>query len=451
MVISFIKQKLGINRAIFFSSITSITGVLGSLISVIFVLKNLTQIEQGFYYTFSSLIAIQIFFELGLNNIITQFIAHEFAHLKLNDELVLEGSLYHKSRLASILKLSIKIFTSLSLLLFILLIFIGYFFFSKQNNEINWIGPWLILSISVTLNFIISPLISFLQGIGEISRVAKIKFFQQIAIIFSTIFFYISGFKLYVLGISNFIGVFIIYCFLLKKNNLKLFNNVFKIILIEKVDYLSEIFPLQWKIAISWISGYFIFQLFNPILFTTKGPIIAGQMGLTLAALNGIQSISSTWITTKIPDFSEYIALKDYKKLDYEFNKTLKQTIIIIIVLLIFLFTLIYISDMYNLKINEKSFSKRFIDYIPLLFMSLTFFINQIVGAWGTYLRAHKKEPFLYTSIIGAILVTFVSIYSIKIFDLIGMTIGYFIVSLCIMPFTFYIYNNKKKIWHNTI
>ena len=37
--------------------------------------------------------------------------------------------------------------------------------------------------------------------------------------------------------------------------------------------------------------GYFIFQLFNPVLFATEGAVVAGQMGMTLAALNGIKHL----------------------------------------------------------------------------------------------------------------------------------------------------------------
>ncbi|MFK2504393.1 hypothetical protein ACIXPB_19920, partial [Bacteroides fragilis] len=89
------------------------------------------------------------------------------------------------------------------------------------------------------------------------------------------------------------------------------------------MDYKTEIFPYQWKIALSWISGYFIFQLFNPVLFATEGAVIAGQMGMTLAALNGIQSLSLSWMTTKIPLYSGLIAQKQYRQLDIIFNRTL--------------------------------------------------------------------------------------------------------------------------------
>lgn len=96
-----------------------------------------------------------------------------------------------------------------------------------------------------------------------------------------------------------------------------------------QVNYRLEIFPFQWKIALSWISGYFIFQLFNPVLFATEGAIVAGQMGMTLTVLNSIMALSFSWMTTKVPVYSELIAKKDYNQLDSLFNKALIQSAIL--------------------------------------------------------------------------------------------------------------------------
>jgi O-antigen/teichoic acid export membrane protein len=64
----------------------------GGLISIFFIASYLTKQEQGYYYTFGSILAIQVFFELGLSGIITQFVAHEFASLKWKSPIELEGS-----------------------------------------------------------------------------------------------------------------------------------------------------------------------------------------------------------------------------------------------------------------------------------------------------------------------------------------------------------------------
>ena len=39
----------------------------------------------------------------------------------------------------------------------------------------------------------------------------------------------------------------------------------------------------QWRIAVSWLCSYFTVQVFIPILFALRGPIEAGQMGMSLS------------------------------------------------------------------------------------------------------------------------------------------------------------------------
>jgi hypothetical protein len=107
----------------------------------------------------------------------------------------------------------------------------------------------------------------------------------------------------------------IILTYLVGRKFLPLIRNIYNIKISERVSYKEEIFPYQWKIALSWISGFFIFQLFNPVIFATEGAIIAGQMGMTLAILSAIQSLSMSWMSTKVPLFSNLIALKKYNTL----------------------------------------------------------------------------------------------------------------------------------------
>jgi hypothetical protein len=215
------------------------------------------------------------------------------------------------------------------------------------------------------------------------------------------------------------------------------------------VHYINEIFPYQWKIALSWISGYFIFQIFNPVLFASEGAKVAGQMGLTLAAFNGIYSISSSWMTTKIPLFSTLISNKKYKELDSVFDKTLKDFIFINLILFTIFFIVIVISKTFNLKIGAITISDRFIPIFPMILMILSNIINQVVSAWATYLRCHKKEPYLINSIIGGILCAFSTIFFGKYFGIIGITLGYFILSIIFFLWAFIIFRNKRQAWHN--
>ena len=113
-------SNIGINGAIVYTALGRIIQGLGGLFSIVLVAMFLTKPEQGFYYTFTSFLAIQIFFELGLSNIIVQFTAHETAHSEIDyEENIIRGSSENLSRLSSLLRFSIKWFLIMSILLFV--------------------------------------------------------------------------------------------------------------------------------------------------------------------------------------------------------------------------------------------------------------------------------------------------------------------------------------------
>jgi len=445
-----IAKKIGIDKAIFFTSSARIAQGLGGVVSVFFIARYLTGIEQGFYFTFASILAIQVFFELGLNGIITQYVAHEVSYLVLNGDEY-EGEDKYLSRMASLLHFCVKWYGVLAGILLLVLGITGYVFFShfyKAETQVEWLLPWLLLSIGTILSFMLSPFIAFIEGLGKIKEVAKIRFFQQSITMLVTWSGLIAGFKLYVGGITTLVGVIILFYFIFRKF-LPLLRNIYSIKINERVSYLGEIFPFQWKIALSWISGYFIFQLFNPVLFATDGPIIAGQMGMTLTALNAILGLTLSWVTTKVPTFSGLIAQKKFTQLNVLFNRTLLQSSAINFSLLVGMFMIIFAIRYLNIEIGGKNFGDRFLPFLPMTLMMVPILLNHIVAAWATYLRCHKREPMMIQSITMGVLCSLSTIFLGRFFGVLGMTTGY--MTLCIIGFiwTYYIFLTNKREWHN--
>lgn len=443
-------KNLGIDKSIIFTSSTSVVNAIGNILTMALVVKTMTLVEQGFYFTFGSIIALQVFFELGLNGILVQYVAHEFAHLKIDHQFSYNGPEHNKSRLASLLRFSLRWYFCAAIFLTILLIIIGYAFFSRYSLDylkFNWLNPWIFLVLSTSLNLFISPCLSFLQGIGKIKEISHFQFYAQIIRLSITWIGLFLGFNLYVLGLSSLI-YFLSTAIFLHCRFALFFKGILLINITDKFNYLVEIFPFQWRIALSWISGYFIFQLFNPVIFASEGAAAAGKMGITLAALNGIFSISFSWINTKVPAFSKLVALKDYQQLDILFNKALKQSTIIIITLLLTLFFIILLMRNFRLKINEIYLADRFLNIIPLIFMMVPILLNHFVSSWAAYLRCHKIEAFSLNSIIGGILCTISTLYLGKHFGISGITVGYLIISVLMFPWSYYIFKTKKNEWH---
>jgi len=439
-------RRIGIDGAVAYTISSRIIQAGGGFISIVFISRFLSPNEQGYYYTFASILAIQVFFELGLSGIITQYTAHEFAYLKWTPDFNLSGEDYYQSRLSSLLRFCVKWFAIIAVILFFVLLAAGFYFFSNYNKGlyVEWQSPWIILCLSTALNLFIDPLLAFFDGLGEVKDMSKVRFIQRLVNILLIFVLFALGFKLYSSAIASLVAICINYVQIFFSNRIKLLKIIWQAKGNFVIDYIKEIFPFQWRIALSWISGYFIFQLFNPVLFATEGAVVAGQMGMTLAVLNGVSSLSMTWINTKVPLFSTLIAKHDYNNLDIIFNRIVKQTCSSCALFLVILVAFVQI-----LKHNHFFIGNRFLPIFPLLLLSVATFFNQYIYAIATYLRCHKQEPFLMQSITMGLLIAFSTILLGKHFGVNGITIGYTTLGLLIgLPWSVWIFINKKRVWH---
>jgi O-antigen/teichoic acid export membrane protein len=443
-----LKNSLGIDKAIGFTFIARLIQALGSIGNLFLISFFLTKEEQGYFYTFTSLVAVQVFFELGLNSIIIQYTAHEVAHLKYTKEDFFFGSDIHLSRLSSMLHFCVKVFSILSIILLIILNIIGYIFFnhySLTNTDVNWSSPWIMLTLSTSLLLFINPILGFLQGLGRVKETSKILLYQQIITLVTTSIVLVCKGGLWTLGIANLLSVIFVMSYLFFSDNLIILKYIYKKINIWRIEYKKEILPYQYKIALSWISGYLIFQLFNPVIFAYDGPIIAGKMGLTIAAFNGISVLGMSWIATKVPLFSSLIALKNNQLLDDTFQKSLSQLLVITFILIISFLLFVLLLNVLNIQLVS-----RFLPFTYLCLFAIITLVNQLIFSWATYLRCHKQEPYLINSIVGGLLTATSTLLFGKYFGYKGIVIGYFALTVFLgLPWAYKIYLSKKHEWHS--
>lgn len=442
-----IRGFLGIDLSIFYTILARVLQAGGGLVIIGLISFFLTKEEQGYYYTFGSLLAIQVFFELGLTSIITQYVAHEAVHIRWVSASELAGPPESLSRLASILSLCFTVFSIFSILLFGVLLVGGFYFFSTYNVSsitVHWQLPWVIISLSTALLLIVNPLLAFLEGLGQVKEVAQLRLKQQLLSLITVISILSIKGGLYAQSIAGLSSFLLLSGSIIFSSRKQLLLTIRQQAGPWKISYRKEIFPYQYKIALSWISGYLIFQLFNPILFATQGAVAAGQMGMTLAALNGVAAVSMSWINTKITLFSSLIAQKNYIDLDVIFEKSLRQLVTVSAILLIIFIFLIETLQLFNSPLRE-----RFLPLLPLTLLCISTFINQFVFSWATYLRCHKQEPFLVISLINGVLSAMSSFVLGRYFGIIGLVFGYTALNTMIGGLGgYYIFITKKREWH---
>lgn len=442
-------KVFGIDEAILNTLVFKFIQLFGGLFTMFFLARYLSPEEQGYYFTFASLAALQMLFELGLSGIIVQFVAHEcvkvtfFKKEYIGDDVAI-------SRLSSLLYFSLKWFGFSSILLGIILIPAGFIFFnlSDGSNNVSWKLPWVIMVIWTCLNLFLVSILSFLEGLGFVDKVARFRAIQNLVSVCIILFLYTADYGLLSTPIGNIIGILTVPLLIFYSG---LINNL-KILLKKErnlnFNYRKEILPLQWRIALSWISGYFIFQLFNPILFSIEGPIVAGKFGLSLTVLTTIFGVGFSWISTKVPAFSNLIALKKFNKLNEVFkNALIQSTFVILFGFFLFISILKYLIQN-EIIFYDINFETRFLNTDLILILSISILCNHIIGSLAVYLRCHKKEPLFIQSIIFAILTTFSLLIFSKSYGVTGVVYSYSSLSLIGLIWTTIIFNKKRNEWH---
>lgn len=277
---------------------------LSGAVMLIFVTRWMTGIEQGFYYTFASLIALQIFFELGLNYVVMQIVSHESAHLKIGISGELEGDPTHLDRLAALVALLRYWYRFAASIFFIGVGAFGIFFFSRSNvlPIEEWLPAWCILIAVVSGNLYLSPMLAAVEGCGLVGQIARLRLRQAVTGSLLTWMLLSFGAGLAAVAALPVVDFIFSLWWLRRRGQLLTALHIRGMQpLRHRIVWRTEIFPLQWRIALSWMSGYFIFQLFSPMVFAHQGAVEAGRIGMTIAIFSAVSNIGMSWVNAKLP------------------------------------------------------------------------------------------------------------------------------------------------------
>src|ERR1700683_948170 len=144
--LSLARHNLGLDRAVVFTVLARAWASGSGLITVFLIARFLSPAEQGYYYTYTSLIALQMVFELGFSQVVMQHASHERAHVSIDVNGAVTGDETAHARLASVLQLSGPWYGDGALLLGLALIPAGLYFFSSHQHLgdiVPWRGPWI--------------------------------------------------------------------------------------------------------------------------------------------------------------------------------------------------------------------------------------------------------------------------------------------------------------------
>ena len=436
---------IGLDRAIAFTVLGRVVQGLGSVGSVLFIVHYLTAADQGYYYALWSLVALQSIFEMGFSFVILQVAAHERAHLEIHPDGSITGSERSHFRLASLLQRAIRWYTVTALGMGVALLVGGTRFFSLHQDSgqpVIWMGPLRITVLACVVTFAIGPVLSFLEGCGQVSQIAGMRFFQSsvaVAMAWSALLthhgLYAPGMVLAGQGLVAGVLLYRRRCLLIPLLTMRAAGR--------GINWRREVWPFQWKIAVSWLCDYFIFQLFTPVLFAFRGPVEAGRMGLSMNVVTQMSAMMLAWMTTKAAPFGTLIATRDTPQLDRIFFRTLRQSIALFAAGAVLVIAGVLVAPHVMPRLSQR------IESWPVfVLLLLTALSSHVVQSEAIYLRAHKCEPFLLQSIFIALGTAASVVIFARVSGALGVAVAYFaVLGIAGVTSATTIFVTKRKQW----
>lgn len=432
------------NRAVGWTAAARVWAVLAGPVSVVLIATLLTTEEQGFYYTFASIVAFQLMFELGLGFVVLQFASHERAFLQWRPDGTIGGSDVAKGRLAALLRKTLQWYGVAAALAAVSLLVGGTLFFAWKATTVRaWEGPWIAVAMLAAGTLFLIPFLSVLEGCGEVADVARLRTWQVVASNLVAWSVLLAGGRLWasaaISGASLLVGA----AWVLRTRR-RFFSDLLRTRGAE-VSWRQEVWPFQWRIAVSWASGYLIFHLFIPVLFASHGPAAAGRLGMTLTLVSAVFVVATAPLSTKIPQFGDLVARRDFAVLDSRFFSTTWRSFAMMAFGAAALF-----GSVLTLRALGHRWSERLLEPLPLALLIATMLANTIVFAESVYLRAHKQEPFLGIYVASALFIAASTLTLGRTFGATGMMLGYFATTVVVSLFGgTWIFLRKRREWHS--
>jgi hypothetical protein len=277
--------------------------------------------------------------------------------------------------------------------------------------------------LAVSVNFLLTPLYSFLEGCKQVRRVARMRMHQALTTLGMSWGAIASGHGLYACALVNLGAIVVGATFLYARRNLLLHLLRYPV-RGQAVSWRDEVWPFQWKIAVSWLCSYFTLQVFTPILFACRGPQEAGRMGLSLSITGYLPIVALCWITTKAAPFGQLVQLQRLQELDLLFLRTMKQSLALIVLLAGICFAAVVAAQNALPRIAARMES-------PSIFALLltTAICTFVVQSLAVYLRSFQREPYLAQSIAVAALTLAGALFAAPRWGGVALAVLYFLCS----------------------
>ena len=432
-----------LRRAVGYGLLARTWSLASTPLTLYLIAARLTPEAQGYYYTMAGLMALQVFFELGLATVLVQFFSHEFVALRWAAHGRITGDRLAHARLKSLLAKAALWFGAASALLAIVLVALGLSYFrAAEGGLAGWQLPWVLAVAGVAANLALSPLVALESGSGHVTEMARCEAQAALLGTLSLWACLLAGVGLYGLGASLLLK-FLVYARYFVRRRPVLLRGMARLPrrAVEGASWWRDVWPLQWRISLSWMAGYVVFHLFTPVLFYYRGAAEAGRMGITIAAANALTAIALTFVNANVPQFGRLVAQAEWQALDRQFFRVLRQGAALALAGAL--------AGTVAVAILQGGFAigARFLPWTQVALLLTGAGLQVLMSHFAIYLRAFKREPLVALAVFHGLLQGGATWWIGRSHGAAGIALSVLLINLAMLPLTLLVWRRCRARW----
>jgi hypothetical protein len=347
--------------------------------------------EQGLFFTFMSLGALIQLGEFGLGYSILQISSHLAANAGAGGEARLQAMAYRARRLGAwLLPASGLLCAALGVLL------LRHRAGVDAQGPVLGLAPWLAYAAAVPLAHAVNLVLLFVEGARSVRRAWRIRLVQEVLAGAVFVLSLLAGAGLWSLVVHALAraGVSAVGLWLDTAHAPRPASGS-----AASFDWRREAWPFQWRVGLSALAGYFVFQAFNPLLLLEQGAEAAGRFGLSLAIMNMLLLLSGAWPLSQAARYGRWLAAREHALLEPAFRRMLVGSTSLTLGL-----ALLVIAIQAGLEAIAHPFAQRLADLPTTAALMVAAVLNHVTVALAVLLRAERREPLLALSTVGGAL-----------------------------------------------
>ncbi|RTL42078.1 MAG: hypothetical protein EKK53_12345 [Burkholderiales bacterium] len=159
-----------------------------------------------------------------------------------------------------------------------------------------------------------------------------------------------------------------------------------------------DLWPFQWRIGASALSGFLVFQALNPLLLASQGASAAARFGIGLAVMNMLLLLCTAWPLSQAAPFVQLLSRGQRADVSARLNRVLWPSLGLAAMLALTVWGLVA-----ALLRGWPHLGERLPDLLTLALLLLAGLAHQATACLAVVLRAERLEPLLRVSVVGGV------------------------------------------------